>query len=92
MADHRITEGLEVKDESHAGPSMHLRGYRRSRGAQPQMAVEIAPAIANFSCQYVVAAIHSTSEWCQSTVVERLLPFCSDLSVNQQLIKNALTK
>ncbi|KAL7576621.1 hypothetical protein ACA910_005559 [Epithemia clementina (nom. ined.)] len=44
-----------------------------------------------FTCAFVVAAVQSTKEWNRATVVEKLLPFCSDLAQNQQLILQQLT-
>jgi hypothetical protein len=53
---------------------------------QPNVAVVVAEQIPNVTCQYVVAAVRAASKWNRPTMVEKLVPFCTDLVTNQQII------
>ena len=58
---------------------------------QPRVAEAVAKEIADFRCEYVVAALRSTMDFQRGSMVETLLPYCSsDLQQNQALIKREL--
>ena len=57
---------------------------------QPRVAEAVAKEIADFRCEYVVAALRSTMDFQRGSMVETLLRYCSDLKQNQKLIKREL--
>jgi hypothetical protein len=58
---------------------------------QPKVAVVVAEQIANFTCQCVVAAVRAASEWNRSTMVDKLVPLCTDLVANKHIILDELS-
>jgi len=58
---------------------------------QTDLALLVAPAIANFTCEYVVAILRSVSEWLRIQFVQKLIPLCSDLNTNSSLILNEMS-
>jgi len=64
---------------------------------QPKVAVWLASHLcteassSSFTCEYVAAAVSNTADWNRITMVQRLLPFCSDLQEKKSLITQVLT-
>jgi hypothetical protein len=58
---------------------------------QPRVAVLLATHMNSaFTCAHAAAAIQNAAEWTRYTMVERLLPLCSDFSTNQRLVREQL--
>jgi hypothetical protein len=74
-------------------PSDYFNVIRKvsSEFDQPAVAVLVAEKVPAFTCEYAVEALRAASEWNRQTIVERLLPHCTDLRQNQQRIKKELT-
>jgi hypothetical protein len=53
---------------------------------QPKVAAVVAEQIPNVTCQYVVAAVRAASEWNRTTMVEKLVPLCTDVVARKQII------
>ena len=60
---------------------------------QARIAECLAQAIANngFRCDHVVEALKNSSEWNRVTLVEKLIPYCNDLSENKHKILAVLS-
>lgn len=58
---------------------------------QASVASMIAEKIPNFTCSYVTAAMTVVKDWNRGQLVEKLLPFCTDLQQNHLQIKNKLS-
>ena len=58
---------------------------------QTEVAELIAPAVGNFTCDYIVVLIRSTADWLRIQFVQKLLPFCVDVKTNSDSILNELT-
>jgi hypothetical protein len=52
---------------------------------QPSVAERLARQIRSFSCAHCVAALRCTTEWNRGSVLEKLLPYCTDISTNHTL-------
>ena len=59
---------------------------------QTDVAELIAPAVGNFSCEYVVTLLRSISDWLRIQFVQKLLPLCVDVKTNSNSILNELTE
>jgi len=59
---------------------------------QPKVAEAMAPAIDNFSCDHCVAGVRNASEWNRSSVVEKVLPYVTDLKANKDTILSELSE
>ncbi len=57
-----------------------------------EVAELIAPAVGNFTCDYVVALIRSTPGWSRTQFLTKLLPLCVDAKTNSDSILNELTE
>lgn len=53
---------------------------------QAKVAAVVAAEIPNFTCSYVVGAVHGANEWNKSSVCEKLVPFCTDLALHKGII------
>lgn len=59
---------------------------------QPDIAALVGSAKgANFTHQYVIAAIRVVSDWLRTSTLTKLLPLCKDLHQNVEKIKDELT-
>lgn len=58
---------------------------------QSKVAGIVAEKIDPFTCNYVIAAIRTCSEWNRVNVIKKLLPLCSDLEENKGSIIQELT-
>jgi len=58
---------------------------------QMDVAGAIAPAIESFAAAHVVYLLRTVSEWTRIRAVQRLLPFCGDLTENAGAIRAELT-
>lgn len=45
----------------------------------------------SFTCQYCREALLNTAQWNRITMVQRLLPFCSDLRTHRNVLTEKLT-
>jgi hypothetical protein len=59
---------------------------------QPRVALVVAEHIPNVTCKYVAAAVRAASEWNRPTMVEKLLPLCTDVAANKQIILAELSE
>mmetsp|Transcript_9745 Transcript_9745/g.14491 ORF Transcript_9745/g.14491 Transcript_9745/m.14491 type:complete len:452 (-) Transcript_9745:112-1467(-) len=53
---------------------------------QTEVAEAIAPAVDQFTCQYIIATIRAVSDWMRVTMVNRLLSHTVDLATNSETI------
>jgi hypothetical protein len=58
---------------------------------QATVAALVAEHIPNVTSEYVAAAARAASEWNRTTVVEKLIPLCTDLALNKQIILDELS-
>lgn len=61
---------------------------------QPKVAAVVAAQLSmesNFTCQHVIHALRNAADWTRVSIMQRLLPFCSDLLESKELLKEELT-
>lgn len=58
---------------------------------QATVAQLLAPVVAQFTCDYCVAALANSCEWNRPNTVGRLLPYCSDVRGRYYIIQQQLT-
>lgn len=61
---------------------------------QPKVAAIVAGQISmesDFLLQHVIHALRNAADWTRASIVQRLLPFCSDLLESKELLKQELT-
>ncbi|KAL7576112.1 hypothetical protein ACA910_000889 [Epithemia clementina (nom. ined.)] len=59
---------------------------------QPRVAKAVAEEIPSFRCEFVVAALQYAMDYQRTSMVEQLLPYCTDLAENKTLIEKQLTE
>jgi hypothetical protein len=59
---------------------------------QPAVATALAEIIVPFTCAHVMTALSQCAAWSRAAITERLLPYCTDRSTHQELIKTQLTE
>lgn len=62
---------------------------------QPKVSAVVAAQIyleATFTCQHVISALQNAADWTRTSLVQQLLPFCSDLLGNHHLLTQTLTQ
>jgi hypothetical protein len=58
---------------------------------QPEMGALVAPAVTNFTHDYILASLRVVSDWIRTPLLTKLLPLCRDMNENGSKIKAALT-
>jgi hypothetical protein len=60
---------------------------------QPRVALLLAPHLSRgLTCEYIVAAIRNTTDHHRAMMLQRLLPHCTDASINHSLIRSELNE
>jgi hypothetical protein len=57
---------------------------------QPEMGALVAPAVTNFTHDYILASLRVVSDWIRTPLLTKLLPLCRDMNENGSKIKAAL--
>jgi hypothetical protein len=59
---------------------------------QPRVAAVLANHLGpRFTCQFVKAAAQNAAEWNRATTVQRLIPYCVDITTNQHIVLDVLS-
>mmetsp|Transcript_14406 Transcript_14406/g.21158 ORF Transcript_14406/g.21158 Transcript_14406/m.21158 type:complete len:144 (-) Transcript_14406:274-705(-) len=58
---------------------------------QARVAALIAPAVSGFGVNHIVALMNAGNEFMKVQIVQKTLPFCTDLQQNCDALKGALT-
>jgi len=58
---------------------------------QPRVAELIAKEVLNFRCEYASAALRASMDFSRSKMVETLVPYCTDIKENHDIIQRDLT-
>jgi hypothetical protein len=61
---------------------------------QPKVAAMVAGQVfieLDFTCQHIIHALRNAADWTRASIVQRLLPFCSDLIESKELLTQELT-
>ena len=62
---------------------------------QPKVAELLAKHLGShgiFNCKYAKAAITNVAQWTRTNTLQKVLPFCNDLSTNADSIRSMLTE